>query len=47
MKMNTWMDNLAMAAVIAAIVLSILHGAYLGTGGDVQVAATQAEARHA
>lgn len=46
MKLNTWMDNLAMAAVIAAIVLSILHGAYLGAAGDVQVAATPAEARH-
>ena len=46
MKMNTWMDNLAVAAVVAAILLSILHGAYLGAA-DAQLAAAHSEASHA
>lgn len=46
MKMNTWMDNAAVAAVLAAIVFNILHGAYLGAAEGVHLADAPAEARH-
>ena len=46
MKMNTWMDNVAVAAVLAAIVFNVLHGAYLGATEGVLVAATRGETNH-
>lgn len=46
MKMNTWMDNAAVAAVLAAIVFNVLHGAYLGATEGVLLAATPGEVRH-
>lgn len=46
MKTNTWMDNAAVAAVLAALVFNLLHGAYLGATADVAVAVTAVESRH-
>ena len=46
MKTNTWMDNAAVAAVLAALVFNLLHGAYLGATADAAVAAAAVEARH-
>ena len=46
MKTNTWMDNAAVAAMLAALLFNLLHAAYLGVTEDVALAGKHAEARH-
>ena len=46
MKMNTWMDNAAVAAVIAAILFNVLHGVYLNITEEAVAVRHVAEVSH-
>lgn len=47
MRMNTFMDNVAVGAVLAAILVNVLHGAFVAASEEGNTrAAAAVEVRH-